>query len=74
MAELARTIEVGMRAGVGLTIDGEPFPWHTVGGAHVDVSKGEHPAVTITIPCKSLTVTDTLEGWTKRSATVVDRP
>jgi len=44
--------------GMGIRIDGDLFPWFTVDGYHVDVTKDQVPSVTVTIPAMYVTVVD----------------
>lgn len=50
----------GPDAPFGLSIDWAPFPWFVLAepGAVVKIGDGRYPAVTITIPAKSLRVVD----------------
>jgi hypothetical protein len=43
-----------------LWIDGEPFPWYTSDGYHVDFQRGDIPNVTLTIRAETLFVEDEL--------------
>lgn len=63
--QLAKNIHVSRNPGGGefdLSIDGEPFRFYMAGdaGAHVEVSTGKLPAVTITILAETVTVDDRL--------------
>lgn len=58
---IPKLIEVERAGGsVSVRVDGEELPWHTKGGAGVEVTKDGVPAVTLTIPAEHVEVTDRL--------------
>jgi hypothetical protein len=54
--ELAKEIRVETtRAGAPcITIDGQPFPWHTAGIQTPPAALGQFPTITVTIPAEKV--------------------
>lgn len=50
--ELAKSVKIMQENGVGrywLEIDGQPFPWATIGGVKIEIDKSDLTRVTISI-------------------------
>lgn len=63
--KLAKEIRVTQRGtrNMSITVDGAEFPWYfSVDGIHTTVSKGDLPAVTITIVAERLLVDHGLDA------------
>lgn len=55
MSRMADSIKVqqdDLGGNYQLHIDGEEFPWHTMGGVSVRIEKGSLTGVTITVPAR----------------------
>lgn len=63
---MAKTIKI-IRLGHGIgqpimVIDGEEFPFYTVDGYHVDVTRAETPCVTVSIAAERVEIVDDATG------------
>jgi hypothetical protein len=63
MAEFAKEIRVETdRAGAPyITIDGQPFPWHTAGIVIPAPSRDQFPTITVTIPAEKVVMVNEMQ-------------